>query len=66
MSEKKLNIEPLQEFLSKDITPAEFCEYLDAIYHQCAISAIKENNDDQETVGGLYYLHRFKKTLQKC
>lgn len=53
---------PLQEFLTREVTPEQFIEMLDEIEHTCSMQAIEE----PETKEGLYYLHRFRKTLIEC
>ncbi len=57
---------PLEEFLTKDIKPEEFITYLDAIEHECSMQLIEHpERADNDIIGGLRYLHHFRKVLEK-
>jgi hypothetical protein len=61
------NLIPVQEFLIVDVTPEEFSKYLDQIYYECSMSALKNDAGvSDETIQGLFLIHKFSKTLKKC
>jgi hypothetical protein len=60
-------LDPLHEWLDKEITPEELCEYLDALYYECSMMAMKSGEEtSKEIIDGLYYVHALKEVLEHC
>lgn len=61
------NLKPINEFFNSEITPEEFSDYLDEIYHQTVMYALTSgDNVSPDFVSGLNLMHGFSLKLKSC
>jgi len=70
MTNEKLNLQPLQELLEKEVPLEELIQHLDHVYHYFSENSMKVSNwdsqpvDEQEVIC-LYWIGRVKRLFEE-
>lgn len=65
--QKKVNLQPLHDFLSNNIAPEELSDTLDSLEFEFSNHLLKNpNRIDDDTMNSLHYVHELKKVVTSC